>query len=714
MATNKSTLWRCQNYGNCDSADESTPLELELGADFKCPECSGTEGIRVSPGKNGIPVKKLVLILGGLVFLFLIIKLLTPPEIKKGEIIIGPEEEVPIEDLRTAIDRQILARPDSEIFEKPDGSSTDRKPKNFERFFVFTKQDDWIEVGESRQHPLGWMKSADTVDWPHSIVVEYGPMDQRYPVLFFKEPGELESLLDDPARSEKVTSYYTEIEASAQAGKPAPADFPIVCMEPNHQVQGLNINPVLESKFVELDDKRIRMLRLTTAGDERGETRFDSPEYMKLLKENMDARRGILSAGVDSVDLDLVFVVDMTGSMQPWIDGLRGAIHEISKEIQGAIGLKTKVKLGLWGYQDDPGYRGIQFLTKNFTDELLNAREFSQVLDGLKVNKRTPDSYPEDVFAGVTTAITESKWRTDAAKCIVLIGDAPGHSSGDDHSSTGLNASQVYQIANDSGVQVVSLSILDSSDKDFIPYHSELQKQFKTVSQNGNGESAHLTIKSTAKGEFRTQMDKLVGELITQRSLKDSAPPATSDPAELIARSILENAKARIIATEVDEEGALVYPRDIEGWVVDHDLITPEIRSLEPKLLVNRSELGQLSSTAEKIIREAEDVIIIGGDFYDSLLRAVAGSASGGRSDRLKERLPEFIKGLPYKSEFMEKTSTWWASASAAETGRFIREMKAKLSYYRTVNENPSLWRRLNRDAASSDDVAAIPLSQLL
>lgn len=92
----------------------------------------------------------------------------------------------------------------------------------------------------------------------------------------------------------------------------------------------------------------------------------------------------------------------------------------------------------------------------------------------------------------------------------------------------------------------------------------------------------------------------------------------------------------------------------------------------------------------------------------------MAGTASNSRTDSLKDSLPDFIKGLPYRSEFMEKSKDWWAAPSQEEQERFIDTMKAKLTYYRTVNENPSLWKPLNRDSGVGEYVAAIPLKQLL
>lgn len=716
MARNKETLWRCQNYGSCPNADDSVPISLEPEANFHCPECGGEEGIRLKTTSPRLPKGPIVIGLIGLLVLLLIVKLLQGPVIKTPPppVII----RVPESDIRTAIDKQVLSRPDSILYADAKGAPgepmSERKPKNFERFYVFAEKDGWLEVGEGRNSPLGWMKVEDTVDWPHSIVVEYGSPENRLPVLFFRTEKDLEGLLDKQGtRAGQVAEYYKEIKGAARGGNTLAANYPVICMEPSQQVNDLYINPVLESKFVEVDGRQARILKIAAAGEDRGATSFDSPEYMELLRDSINAeKQGDLEA-LEGIDLDLVFVVDMTGSMQPWVDGLLAAIRDLTAKIEANPGAADRIKLGFWGYQDNPGIAGIQYVTKNFTPSLMKPDEFATLLAGLKVNKMTPDSYPEDVFSGVTNAISKTNWKNEN-RFLMVIGDAPGHTTVAAGGASDVDVSQVRELATNAGVQIVSLAIKDSRNPDYVKYHKLLEEQFKVLSSNGNREPAYLSVGSSKQRTFKENMDKLVGELVEQSTLMQSETPVQPDPVMDIAKGLLESAKVKVVSKVVNKDGKSIVPRDITGWVLDKDLIRPEIESLVPKLLVTRTELNKLLVTSERLIKEAEEAKIIGGDFFDAVLKAVAGSASSDRSERLKDRLPEFIQGLPYKSEFMEKSKDWWANVSGEEKDRFIAEMKAKLSYYRMVNESPDLWKRLSRESASGDYVAAIPLSQLL
>lgn len=715
MAKNSEVNWRCQNYGSCPKADDNSPIPLPPDTSFRCPDCHGDEGIKLRQSKR-FPV---MTVAGGAIALLALLglgKLLQPPTTPPTRPTRPPVmSPIAVVDSRTAIDKQVLARPKSELFKDPKGTAKlDRRPKNFERLFVFETKEGWIEVGDSKTNPIGWMKDTDAVDWPHSIVVEYGSPENRYPVLYFRSEQELAKILDaGEQRRDTVTKLYEDIEKAAGEGSSLPAGHPVICMEPGQFNRELCITPVLASKLVEMDGKQARMLQVTAAGMERGATTFDNPEYVKLLQMNRAAAQKKGLEALEGVDVDLVFVVDMTGTMQPWVNGLFAAISDLSKRIESNSKLAGRVRLGLWGYQDNPGIPGIQYLTKNCTPALMTASEFSAMLQGVKVNRKTSDSYPEDVFAGVTDAIKKTKWRSKN-RFLIVIGDAPGHTSTKKGGATDMDAPQVRQIATDAGVDMVALAIKDSSDPDYPKYHGLLESQFRTLATNGNRPPCYLSVTEKGQNTFTEIMFRLVGELIDQKSLTQPDSTPAGDPALDIAKSLLESAKVRMVSEVVNAEGKSVTPRDINGWVVDRDLLKAEVASLEPKLLVTRTELNKLLIIAEGLIRNAGDAKIVGGDFYDAVLKAVAGSASNNRTENLKNRLPDFIKGLPYKSEFMEKSKDWWASASREDQDRFIEEMKAKLSYYRMVNENKDLWKPLSREAASGDYVAAIPLGQLL
>jgi Mg-chelatase subunit ChlD len=119
--------------------------------------------------------------------------------------------------------------------------------------------------------------------------------------------------------------------------------------------------------------------------------------------------------------LDLVFVVDNTGSMGPYINVAKSKILEIIRTIKKEE-LCHSLRVGLVPYRDHPPEERT-FVTKKFhlTDD-------TAVIER---NVRSMSAYgggdgPEAVDDGLRDAIN-LEWNGEAAKVIVLVGDAPPH-----------------------------------------------------------------------------------------------------------------------------------------------------------------------------------------------------------------------------------------------------------------------------------------------
>jgi serine/threonine-protein kinase PpkA len=723
MTAEKMTHWRCQNYGACAKADAKDHILLVEGRIFVCPECGSDIGLQTKSTSSirGV-LKPMLLGVAALLTLLILAKMLTPPpkpkpdpkQVATKDTRKKPEEPPPtgpLTDGRTGLASQILTRPKSALYANASkDQKLPQKPQNFERFFVFEKKEGWLRVGKDSKSSLGWITDEDAVDWPHSMVVEYTPPDNRKPVLFFREQSGLQKLLDSENLASDAGNSYKDIEEKGSTGSIFQSDYPVLSIEPAYKIKDLRIMPVLESQETEIAGRPARLLKVTAAGLDRGATTLQDKGY---VQQAAPTRSGV--AALQGVDIDLVFVMDMTGSMQPWVNGALAAIRDLAQKIDGNPAVAGRMKLGFWGYQDDPGLTNIQYRTRNFTPSLLSPRGFSDYLASIKVNTLTNDSWPEDVFAGVTDAIKLTKWRA-ATRILVLIGDAPGHTSIKEGAVSNLDAPQVRQLATDANIKIVSIVIKDPGTSPArAKFNARAAEQFTVLASNGNRAPALLRVSSGDTTPFKNILDVLTEELALQPSLNN--PPANEpmdDPTRDIARGLLAAAKVEVVSETVNKQGQIVAPRDITAWVVDRDLLNPAVPSLEPKLLISKNELSSLQSVASSILAEAKKNVIIGGDFYTQVMGAVAETASGGRSKTLADRLPKFIKGLPYKSDLMEKSADWWGTQTAEQQGEFIKSLEAKLAYYRAINEDPSMWKPLNKDAEAGDYVTAISLSQLL
>ena len=118
--------------------------------------------------------------------------------------------------------------------------------------------------------------------------------------------------------------------------------------------------------------------------------------------------------------LDLVFMVDATGSMSDEIDKLRSSLQDIVRQI-GQLPSRPQVCLGLVTYRDTSD----EYLLRswNLTD---NVQAFQQVLD--KVRADGGGDYPEAMNPAFAHAVQKLSWRGQGTTRLLLtLADAPPH-----------------------------------------------------------------------------------------------------------------------------------------------------------------------------------------------------------------------------------------------------------------------------------------------
>ena len=122
-------------------------------------------------------------------------------------------------------------------------------------------------------------------------------------------------------------------------------------------------------------------------------------------------------------DLDLVFVMDTTGSMRHELADLQANLVGIIRVLSR---LSTSLRIGFVAYKD----RGEPYLTKVYPLERMNdahAAELVNFVHGLSAQGGGDD--PEAVDEALKAALA-LPWRADAQGRIIVIGDAPAHQQG--------------------------------------------------------------------------------------------------------------------------------------------------------------------------------------------------------------------------------------------------------------------------------------------
>lgn len=138
-----------------------------------------------------------------------------------------------------------------------------------------------------------------------------------------------------------------------------------------------------------------------------------------LARDESAPAEGQAKVQQDRPQIDVVFVLDTTGSMGGLLEGAKQKIWSIASKM--AEGKPTpKIRVGLVGYRD----RGDEYVTKKF--------DLTEDLDAVYANLKTFQAggggdWPEHAGKGLSEAVQGMQWSGDkrTMKMIFLVGDAP-------------------------------------------------------------------------------------------------------------------------------------------------------------------------------------------------------------------------------------------------------------------------------------------------
>lgn len=120
-----------------------------------------------------------------------------------------------------------------------------------------------------------------------------------------------------------------------------------------------------------------------------------------------------------AVDLDVVFVIDTTGSMSDEIDRIKGTLLQVTERVRG-LDREVDLRYGAVLYRDI----GDEYLTRH-TPLTHDVKAFDALLKTIAAGGGGDG--PESLNQGLAVAVDEMEWRDQAAKLMFLVADAPPH-----------------------------------------------------------------------------------------------------------------------------------------------------------------------------------------------------------------------------------------------------------------------------------------------
>ena len=654
---------------------------------------------------------------------------------------------------------RVLTRPASTLYQDNEGKvALQSNLPTFRSFFVYTRPEGeqlgagtgWYEVGtDDKGTVAGWLKAEDVFEWKQTMCLAYTHPEGRRPVLMFEDDEYLRTLVNAPAetRTESVDGYYKAIDEAAAEGKALPEDFPVVSVEPKmavDQESNFTLLPILDHDVIQIDEREARLLDIAAINStSKDRVKSDIRKNAEFV-QNVAATGESKAAKLEDMQFDVVWVIDTTSSMRPYIDKAREVMKGISETVAAKPELNGKIAFGAWGYRDSSEVPGLEYVTKNFTPELLSIDKFLPVMDEIQETKVDSQTFDEDVFSGINDAINKTAWRPNALRILILVGDAPAHEPGHKWNASGMDQETLRNLANMERVTLYALHLNPPNAK---KYNRVAARQFKTLSVNpGSDKSMYWGISAKDVNAFglvsqeiaesvamfaedaeKVFKEKQSEEQAAAAPAPEAAPAAAQgsdqpedDPQPAVAgaptrEDIRQSLRAAAVTWLGAHEG-VEPPRDIEAWVVDKDLADPSRQSLEVRLLLTKAQLDTLATLLKDVLMAGATNQVTGEDFFTSLQAASAVAARDpdmlANATQLGDSglVPSFLEGLPYKSRLMDMNNDLWASWGPDEQDAFLNNIEAKVNAYAAIHDDSSLWIALNEGDDPADHVAPVLL----
>lgn len=622
--------------------------------------------------------------------------------------------------------QRVLTRPGAELRSAPaeTGPSGDALPP-LSLFYVYerrrTDNGDWLELGASPEDAVaGWLPASQAIDWSQTLTVAFTRTANRYPALFFRDRSSLEQVLESELPAREVDRLRESID-----GGQIPDGFPVIAKEPDTYVdpnREFYLLPILAHDQVYLESGlRATVLNVAAVTLQAGE--------QDLLTSPTQDRPADAAARPDrAYQVGIVFVIDSTTSMGPYIDRTRTAINRIYDRLKDSA-MGDALSFGLVAFRDNTDATPDLGYVSRVAATLEDGRDRSGFF--AKVNRVEPATvssrgFNEDAFAGVYDAIEQIDWRGYDGRFIVLITDAGARDATDPLSHTHFGPERLRLLAQEkdqaAGGGKIAIAALHLLTPDGAHNHQQAAAQYRELTRWGAGD-LYFPVQGGSVEDFGKQVDALADALLQQiegvRSGRAIEVPDTADASDVERKTALVG-RAMQLAYLGRETGSRA-PRLIDAWVSDRDIADPTTKSLEVRVLITKNQLSNLQETLQAIFEAGEQTTMSAKDFFAQLRGAAAALArdpdkvSTTQVRRLADvgLVGEWLDDLPYTSQVMNLTEDRWLSRSYAQQQEVLDVIEEKILLYRRIHDDTDRWIDLSGRASKSEAVTTIPLDAL-
>ncbi len=605
--------------------------------------------------------------------------------------------------------QRVLTTPNCSLHPGPNQGTGMLQP-TFTRFYVYERDQEWLKVGpDSTGNTSGWLPKACTVEWKMQLSLAFTNPANRDRLLFFKERDHLETILDAPDPVSFVAPLREQLKKNQQTDG-------VLAQEPEYFIdlqQQFYLLPILSGEEVMTEGGfRTRILNIASVSKDDGTGTNPTPAT------NTSNQLREFNAAV-------VFVIDSTISMDPYIERTRHAIKKIYEKIE-AEHLGRQVKFGLVSYRNSvKATPNVEYLTRVYANpsEVVNGEDFLDKIKNLKQATASTASWSEDTYAGMMEAIQSVQWNEFGARYIVLVTDAGALDGDNPLSSTKLEAQQVREEARKRGVAIYTLHLKTPKGTHD---HAKAEGQYYELSHfSPTNTNLYYPVDAGDVDAFGQMVDSLADAITNQVKVAymggDAVGSATfAEEADPLLKNAALIGHAMQLAYLGSTTGAQAPPV-FQAWISDRDLIKQQIPTTDVRVLLTKAQLSDLRDILEEVVQAANEGLISPSDMF-SRLRSIAATMGADPNQVFQEDnkklaelgiMGEYLEDLPYQSDVLSLDEDTWISWDGLAQEKFIRTISTKLRHYRDYNADTDHWVALAPDSDPRDYVYPIPLEMM-
>lgn len=636
------------------------------------------------------------------------------------------QDRVPLlmEGKQTLYER-VLARPGA-VLKRQAGDGPGAQQPAMTRFYVYARTDvggaEWLEVGlTAKGRTDGWMRADQTLPWKQQLALAFTNPAGRDRALMFKDRADLLAVVESDTPAETAGPILQSVVAGQ-------ADPRIASVEPETYVdiaQKFYLLPILSAEETfSGTGHRMRVLEIASVSTQEEEAPAPPAQDRKAILRNFTAA--------------VVFVIDSTISMGPYIDRTRDAVRGIYQRIEEA-GLLDRMKFGMIAFRSNvEASPGLEYTSRLYADptQVESGTDFLERVADLKQASVSTARFEEDSLAGVMTGLTDIDWLDFGGRYVVLVTDA-GPLRGDDPlSATKLDADQVRLEAQHRGVAIYPLHLKTAAGK---KDHESAEAQYRILSSHPLvNQPLYYGVDAGSVDQFGTMVDALGDAIVAQVNaayMGDEVAGAARTADAGYSRAAMETPKEpeqriRLDAAMLGHAMQLAYlgreegttaPPLFQAWITDRDLADPAIATTEVRVLLTKNQLSDMQQVLQSIAQAGQASQLSPTDFFSNMRSAAAvlGRDPNAINDANATKLAdlglmgEYLDDLPYRSKVLDIDQDIWSSWSIGQQQTFLDEINRKLRLYQIYHDDVDRWVALDKGADPGEMVYPVPLDAL-